>query len=41
MKKLLFTLMLAVVTMAANAIIGVYQTYEDFKTGNLITFDGG
>lgn len=41
MKKLLVTLLMLVTFFSSHAIVGVYQTYADFKSGNLITFDGG
>jgi hypothetical protein len=40
MKKLFFTLLMAVVTLAANALVGVYPTYEDLKNGTPVVFDG-
>lgn len=40
MKKHLVTLILLTLFFSANALTGVYQTYDDFKNGKLLIFDG-
>jgi hypothetical protein len=40
MKKHFATLLLLIAFISSKAIVGVYLTYDDFKSGTLQTFDG-